>query len=178
MRRFVVGKRRELPSQRQVEERIDIGKKDMQEKETDLDKIASDVEKVRQTITTLDFGGTAEGTEQLESSIEKAEDVTASVFDKENEELEQIQDKGKEYETEIEERETTSNSDLEKISSTSAKINTKETINELVNAKEAVLRDIDFLSEQIKRAKEAREKSDATQRQLEERVNRDRRERR
>ena len=178
MKRFVVGKRRELPSQRQVKERIDIGEKDMQEKETDLDKIASDVERVRQTIAKLDFGGTAEGTEQLESSIETAEDVTGSVFDKENEELEQIQDKGKEYETEIEERETTSNSDLEKISSTSAKINTKETINELVNAKEAVLRDIDFLSEQIKRARDAREKSDATQRQLEERVNRDRRDRR
>lgn len=173
-----MGKRRELPSQKQVNERIDIGKKDMQEKETDLDKIASDVEKVRQTITKLDFGGTAEGTEQLENSIEKAEDVTASVFDAENEKLEHIQHKGEEYETEIEKREATSKSDLEKISSTSAKINTKETINELVNAKEAVLRDIDFLAEQIKRAKETREKSDATQRQLEERVNRDRRERR
>lgn len=173
-----MGKRRELPSQSQVKERIDISEKDMQVKETDLDKIASDVERVRQTITMLDFGGTAEGTEQLESSIEQAEDVTASVFDKENEELEQIQHKGKEYETEIEQRETTSNSDLEKISSTSAKIETTETINELLNAKEAVLRDIDFLSEQIKRARDAREKSDAAQRQLEERVSPGRRDRR
>jgi hypothetical protein len=167
-------KRRDLPSKRQVKERIDVSKKDMQEKETDLDKIASDVERVRETITKLDFGGTADGAQQLESSIEKAEDVTASVFDKENDELEQIQHKGKEYETEIDKRETTSKSDLEKISSTSTKIETKETINELVNAKEAVLREIDFLSSQIERAKDAREKSDAAQRQLEERVNRGR----
>ena len=167
-------KRRDLPSKRQVKERVDVSKKDMQEKETDLDKIASDVERVRETITNLDFGGTAEGTQQLESSIEKAKDVTASVFDKENDELEQIQHKGKEYETEIDKRETTSKSDLEKISSTSTKIETKETINELVNAKESILRDIDFLSGQIERAKDAREKSDAAQRQLEERVNRGR----
>jgi hypothetical protein len=167
-------KRRDLPSKRQVKERIDVSKKDMQEKETDLDKIASDVERVRETITKLDFGGTADGARQLESSIEKAEDVTASVFDKENDEREQIQHKGKEYETEIDKRETTSKSDLEKISSTSTKIETKETINELVNAKEAVLREIDFLSSQIERAQDAREKSDAAQRQLEERVNRGR----
>ena len=151
-------KRRDLPSKRQVKERIDVSKKDMQEKETDLDKIASDVERVRETITKLDFGGTADGAQQLESSIEKAEDVTASVFDRENDELEQIQHKGKEYETEIDKRETTSKSDLEKISSTSTKIETKETINELVNTKEAVLREIDFLSSQIERAQDAREK--------------------
>lgn len=164
-------KRRDLPSKRQVKERVDVSKRDMQEKETDLDKIASDVERVRETITKLDFGGTAEGSQQLESSIDKAEDVTASVFDKENDELEQIQHKGKEYETEIDKRETTSKSDLEKISSTSTKLETKETINEMVNAKEVILRDIDFLSSQIERAKDSREKSDAAQRQLEERVN-------
>jgi hypothetical protein len=165
-----MAKRRDLPSKHEVTERIEKNKKDMEEKEVDLEKVASDVETVRQTIEKLDFGGTAEGADQLEKSIESAEDVTTEVFEKEDQNLERIQSNSQEFEGEITDHRDTSESDLGKISDSSARIETRETTNELVRAKEAVLRDIDFLADRINRAADARKKSDTIQEKLKSRV--------
>jgi len=165
-----MAKRRDIPSKGEVTERIEKSKKDMEGKEVDLEKVAADVETVRQTLENLDFGGTAEGADQLEKTIESAENVTTEVFEREDENLERIQSNSQEFEGEITERRDTSESDLGKISDGSAKIETRETTNELVRAKEAVLRDIDFLAAQINRASDARKKSDTVQEKLKSRV--------
>jgi hypothetical protein len=143
----------------------------MEGKETDLDKIASDVETVRKTIEQLNFHGTSEASEEVESSIKSAEDVTKDAFDKKDESLEQTQKDNQEHEGDLQDRRGSSESGLGKISDSSARIETKETINELVKAKEAVLRDIDFFIDQIKRASDARKESDAIQEKLRARVN-------
>ena len=49
----------------------------------------------------LDFGGTAEGTEQLEQALERAEKVTEDVFGQENEILEQVQAESEAYESKM-----------------------------------------------------------------------------
>jgi hypothetical protein len=59
---------------------------------------------------------------------------------------------------------------LGKISDSSAKIETKETVNELVQAKEVVLKDIDFLADSINRISDAIKKSDAAQEKLKSRI--------
>jgi len=59
---------------------------------------------------------------------------------------------------------------LGKISDSRAKIETKETVSELEKAREAVLRDMDFLAEQVRRAIDARKESDAAQERLQARV--------
>jgi 6-pyruvoyl-tetrahydropterin synthase len=169
-RRENMARRKDVPTRHEVTEKIESNRKEMEGKETDLDKIASDVETVRQTIEQLDFSGTAEGSEQMESSIESAEDVTREVFDREDDSLEEVQTHNEEFEGELQDRQGSSESDLGKISDSSAKIETKETINELVKAKEAVLHDIDFLVEQIRRASDARKESDAIQERLRTRV--------
>ena len=166
-----MARRKDVPTRHEVTEKIETNKKEMEGMETDLDKIASDVETVRKTIEDLDFGGTAEGSEQVESSIRSAEDMTTEVFDKEDESLEQIQTDNEEFEGKIEDHRGSSESDLGKISDSSAKIETKETINEMVKTKEAVLRDINFLAEQITRASDARKESDVVQEKLRARVN-------
>ena len=165
-----MAKRGDLSSKREVSERIGKDKNDMEQKEVDLEKVASDVETVRHTLEKLDFGGTTEGAEQLEKSIESAENITTEVFEREDEDLEKIQSKGKEFEGEIAEHRNTSESDLGKISDSSAKIETKETINELVQAKEVVLKDIDFLADSINRISDAITKSDAAQEKLNSRI--------
>jgi len=142
----------------------------MEEKELDLDTLAMDVETVRETLEKLDFGGTRDGAEQLESSIKDAEEVTEGVFDEEDEDLDRIQEENKEFEGELDERRDTSDSDLGKVSDASSKIKTAETISELVKAKEAIMRDIDFLKEQIDRASDARQKSDEIQKKHEARI--------
>ena len=165
-----MAKRRDVPSKGEVTERVEKSNKDMEGKQVDLEKVASDVETVRQTLEKLDFGGTAEGADQLEKSIESAENVTTEVFEREDENLERIQSDSQQFEGEITDHRDTSESDLGKISDSSARIETKETINELIRAKETVLRDIDFLADQINRACDARKKSDAVQEKLKSRV--------
>ena len=171
-----MARRKDVPTRNEVTEKIESDKKEMEGKETDLDKIASDVETVRQTLEQLDFGGTAEGSDEVESSIESAEDVTTVVFDREDESLEQIQTHNEEFEGELQDHHGSSESDLGKISDASAKIETKEAINELEKAREAALRDIDFLAEQIGRASDARKESDTVQEKLQARVHTGKRE--
>ena len=165
-----MSRRSDVPTRSEVTEKIDTTKSEMEAKETDLDKTASDVETVRQTREQLDFGGTAEGSDEVESSIESAEDVTTEVFDKEDESLDQVQTRNEEFEGKLQDHQESSESDLGKISDARAKIDTKETINELAKTEEAVRRDIEFLDGEGRRASDAREKSDDIQRRLQARV--------
>ena len=165
-----MAKRRDVPTRHEVIERVEGNKEDMEKKEVDLDKIASDVETVRHTLENLDLDGTSEGSEEVEQSIESAENVTEQEFDKEDEELEQIQEDNQEFDGELNDRRGSSESDLGKISDASSGIETTETVKELERAKEAALRDIEYLREQIDRARAAREKSDDIQDKLQARV--------
>ena len=99
-----MAKHKDVPTRQEVSKKIEKNRKDMELKEINLDWIASDVETVRQTLEKLDFGGTAEGFDQVETSIKGAENVTADAFDREDEDLEQIQKDNQEYEGEIQDR--------------------------------------------------------------------------
>jgi len=165
-----MAKRKNVSKRKEFVEIIENDRKDMETKEGNLDKIASDVETVRDTLETLDFEGTSEASEEVERSIKSAEDVTTEVFDKEDKELERIHAENQEFEEEVKDRRRSSESDIEKISYTSVRIKTHETVNELLKAKEAVLHDIDFLSDQIDRANEGRNKSYAIQEKFQARV--------
>lgn len=154
----------------EVSEKIESGKKDMDGREINLEKIASDVDTVRRTLENLDFGGTIEGSEQVEHAIERAENVTTDVFSREDEGLEKAQKDIEGFEREIRDHQKTSESDLNKVSETKSRIKTKETVHELEAAREVAVRDIDFLIKQIERAREAREKSNSIQEKLLDRV--------
>ena len=157
-----MARRSDIRSRTEVTGEIETKKEDMDLKETDLDTIASDYEIVRQTLENLE-GGTVEGFDETEKCIEAAEDVTVEVFEKKDDELEEIQADTEEFEGEIKENRNSAESDLGKLSDASGKIETKETINKLVEAKEIVMRDMEFLGGEIDRAQDAREKSDAVQ---------------
>jgi len=160
----------DVSSRSEITEQVERTTSEMDEKEADLDKIASDVETVRETLDNLDLEGTQECAEELETAFNETEDVTVEEFDSEDESLEQIQDESQEHEGKIEGHRDSSESDLGKVSDASSRIELKVAQNELVKAKEAALRDIEFLAEQIDQAREAREKSDEIQSQLRARV--------
>jgi hypothetical protein len=172
-----MAKRRDIPSRHDVNERIEGDKRKMEIKETDLDKIATDVETVRGTLEKLDFRGTVEGSREAEESIENAEDVATDAFDKEDGALERIQTGNQEFGAELDDRRGASESDLKKVTDVSASIHRNEVVDKLKEAKEAVLRDVNFLAEQIERARVARERSDAIQERLKGRVQKGRRRR-
>ena len=161
---------KDITTRREISEKIETSKREMEGKEAVLNKVASDLDTVRQTLENLNLGGTAEGTEQVESAIESAKDVTTEVFNKEDQSLEEIHTSNEEFEGKLQEHRGSSESDLGKISDASARIETKEAISELAKAKEAALRDVDFLREQVRMAEDAREKSDAVQEKLQSRV--------
>ena len=166
-------KRGDMPSRSDISENVDQKNSEMEDKEIDLDKIATDVETVRHTLESLDLGGTSECANELETAFDDTESVTIEEFEKEDENLEQIQEETQEYEGEVGDHRDSSESDLGKISDASARIDTKETTNELIKAKEAALRDIEFLADQIDRAREAREKSEEAQQELQRRIQSD-----
>jgi len=157
-----MARRSDIRSRTEVTGEIEKKKEEMDTKETDLDTIASDHEIVRGTLENIE-GGTVEGFDETEKSIEAAEDVTVEVFEKKDDELEEVQAETHDFEGEIKENRNSAESDLGKLSDASAKIDTTETINELVEAKETVMRDMEFLAGEIDRAQDAREKSDAVQ---------------
>lgn len=163
-------KKGDTPSRSEITEKVETGKTDMSEKIEELDIIATDKETVTETLEGLDLEGTAEGTDDIESAIEQAEDVTVEVFDQEDENLEQIQSDTEEYEGELEERSDASESDRETITDAASRIETTDTANELDKAREAVSSDIEFLNEQDQTAKEAREENERLQQEHRSRV--------
>ena len=168
-------KRNDVPTRNELTETIEKQEDDMSEKAEELETTVSDVETVRDTLDSLDFGGTAEGADEVETSIENAEDVTVEVFERQDEGLEEIQGDVEDYESELQGRHGSSESDLGKLSDASGHVETQETVNELVNSKEGLLRDIEFLSGQTDRAKEARDESERVQNELQGRLSAKRR---
>lgn len=166
------------PRRPEIKEKIHQHKSDMESREVNLDRIASDVETVRETLEELEFDGTVEGTEEIETEIENAEDVTVEIFEEEDDTLDLIQEDASEYEDEMSDRSDSSENDLKKVSMARAKIETKETVAELQKAKEAVVRDIEFLIEQIGIANEDIKNSEQAQRDLNKRVHDDKKRRR
>ena len=160
----------DAPTRGEITEKIDTQKTDMSEKAEELDTIATDTETVRETLESLDFEGTSEGADEVESAIEQAEDVTVEIFDTEDENLEEIQSDAEEYEGELQERTDSSESDLDKISDAAGEIETQETVSELNNAEAAVSSDIEFLNEQDETAREAREENERLQQEHRSRV--------
>jgi len=153
----------DTPTRSEVTETVEKHQGDMSEKVEELDVIATDTETVRETLESLDFDGTVEGTDDVEGFIEQAEDVTVDIFEREDESLEQIQTDGEEYEGELQGRSDSSESDLDKISAAAARIETSDTVDELAHAKAAVTSDIGFLNEQNESAQEAREENERLQ---------------
>lgn len=154
-----MARRSDVPTRGEITDKVDKHETDMHDKADEIEETVEDVETVRQTLEELDLGGTAEGGDAVEQAIEGAEDVSVSEFDEESQELEQIEGEDEEHEHELEERSDTTSSDLGKISDASGRIHSDAANNELIEAKESALRDIEFLSDQAKRAQEAREES-------------------
>jgi len=155
----------------EIVERVDILKTDISESESDMEIIAKDVEVIKNTLKKLDFGSTtSEGYEEINNHIDAAEDITKEEFRKEDDLLEKKQDNSAVLEKNLSNRNESSEKNIDKVSGVEGAIKTKETSNELNKAKNAALKDMEFLITQIDRARREREKSEKIQRQLQAKV--------
>ena len=163
-------KKTDAPTRNEVTERVGKNDDEMKEGGEQLNIITIDTETVRETLESLDFEGTVDATDEVEGAIEQAEEVTVEAFENTDEILEEAQSETEDHENELQERSDSGQMDLGKISDASGRIETKDTVNELVNAKEGVLKDIDFIDEHEQRAKDARDESERLQQEYRSRV--------
>ena len=169
-----MARKKKLLGRREIENRVEKAGKEMEQKEDILEKDVSDIETIRKTLDGLE-GGTSEGFEQVESSIGDAENVTTEAFEREDHDLDRIQEDSQEFGREIQEGQESAESDSTKISDATTEFKTKEPEKEFLRAKEQVSRDIDVLKEHDELERRAREKSDAIQEKLKARVHSERR---
>lgn len=157
-------------SRGQIKETHERNVEHMRIKEHDLDLVASDVETIRHTLDSLEFSGTTEGTDEVENTFMRAEDVTVDVFERKDQDLEEIHHEAESHQVDLQERTDLSETDRERIADAVAKLDTSESVNELSRAQQAAASDIEFLSGQIERAREAKAESDKLQDEYQSRV--------
>ncbi len=148
------------------------GKKDrqadnMRELHEKLGQTAKDLTTVRGLLAQLDLdGGTAEGADEIEQSVDRTENVTEEVFDRDDEVLEREHGDGESFQSELTERKETSEGNLGRITDATAPLETRETIDQIREGKEAALRDVDFLHDLVQRAMESLQESEDFQEDL------------
>ena len=147
------------PREDDVTKKVNRRGTEMDDKGEKVERSADDVQTERRTRERLDLGGTSDAAEAIEQAIEAAEDVSVEQFDSESDELQEIHTESEEHEDELQERADTTSSDLGKISDASAEIHSDTANAQLVDAKGAAMRDIEFLDQEMQRAQEAREES-------------------
>jgi hypothetical protein len=154
------------PTRSEITEQISENSEKMHEQIEDLDTAAADSETVQGTLESLDrdsAGGTSDAAAEVQSAIERAQDVATEIFNQEDAELDDIQNEAEQYEGEIQERTEASQSDQERVSDAAGNIDRQETAGELEKARDAIASDIDFLEDQHEQAKSAREETERLQ---------------
>ena len=167
-----MARKSDVPSRGEITDTIGKHKDDMSEKIESLDSISEDAVTVQETLESLNFEGTSEGTDEVQSSIEKAEEVTLECFDNEDQNLEEIQDASQEYEIGLQERVDSGESDIEMISDAVSRITTADTHGELEQAQTSIQEDLNFLSDQNEAARIAREENEQHQQECHSRIQR------
>jgi len=167
--------RSDLPSHSDIEETVQENNDNMSEKIEEMEILTDDTETVRDALASLDLNTTVEGSEEVESSVESAEDVTVGMFDTEDSNMDGIQSEAKDYADQIDDRHDSAESDLDQVRDAVGRIETDETIGELENAESCVEQEMDFLKENNEEAEQAREESEQSQQELQSRINSGRR---
>ena len=170
-----MGKRGDGVSRNEVTEKVAKHREGLEEQGKKLEQVVSDIEVIRKTLDDLELRGTSDAVDQVENGIEGAEDVSVNEFGQEGRQLEQIQKESEAHEGELHERSDATTSDLGRLSDATGRIVSDATNKAFLAAKEAALRDIDFLAEQARRALADREESRRLKEEHERRVSEKRR---
>lgn len=158
------------PTRSEITEHVENDSEKMHEKIEELETATEDSETVQNTLDSLDLEGTSDGAAEVQAAVERAQDVATEIFEREDTELEAIEDEAEQYEGDIRELSEASQSDVEKVSDAIGKIDRQETSQELEHAREAVESDIEFLQEQTEQAQNAREETSRLQQDYRSRV--------
>ena len=167
-----MAKRKNLSTRGEIQDTVTENRDEMNEITDDLDIKATDTEIVRETLDDLNMDGfTTEGAEEVEETIEKAEDVTVELFEEQDDNLEQTIDKAKDYSDELNDNKESGEKDLSKVVEASGKIETNETVDELAHTKTSAMEDIEFLEERESEAVDDQQNTEQARKELQHRIN-------
>ncbi len=161
---------RELRSRIEVTEGVREMDKEMQEKIEDMDDDAHDVEVIHDLQMNLE-GGTIEGIETVEESVNCAAENAEQLFERDDEELENIESKSDAMIDEIQEDKDRVEEDAERIDQAEVSLLKRENYGELQVAKDRTRDDAEFLDSKMKELTEANELNRSQSKDLRERVN-------
>ncbi|MBT3379364.1 MAG: hypothetical protein HN742_26430 [Lentisphaerae bacterium] len=156
-------RRGESTSRDDIRETVDRTEEDLDSRGTELEVLKVDVETVRNAVERINWGGTSDAVEIMESAVDGAEQAVIDTHGRQTAELDEVQAENAEHGDELGERSDVDREDADHISDTAGGVSTQESVNELTRARDAVLQDIDFLLEQIDRAQTAGERSQELQ---------------
>jgi len=165
-----MARRSDVRSRSEIQETKDQHKRDMDEKAQELGESVEDNETVRETDDALDMGGTAEGADQIEGAMDRAQEVTYDVFERQDRELEGVQEESERDGTDLKERGKSAETDMSRIDSAAAEAHNRETADGLAKAKEMVAEDREFLDDTAEEEEQAHEESERLQKEYGDRV--------
>lgn len=158
--------RRSGRSRSEISERTVRDQQEMQEHEHSLDETVGDIETVRGTLEALDLSGTAEGAAAIDQAIERAECGAVDLFESQDVELESVHESSEAAETEVHEQAEEVEADLDNIREAERKLETQVARDGLESARDSGDEDREFLDDQEKRARAAREASEQAQQEF------------
>lgn len=165
-----MARRSDAPSRREVTEKTDQQRDTMREMEDTLETIVGDIETIRQTLDSLEGGGTTEGADSVEGHIQEADNVTVEAFGREDEGLERTQAESQEYGGELQEHGDAADSDRQRISDAERSLRTDDAAGALRETLDAAQEDVEFLKEQFERNSNDHKESEQIQQELQSRA--------
>ena len=130
----------------------------MEDHESQLDDISSDVVVVTETLSEIK-GGTIEGQEAEQQAIESAREIGVDRFSEEKVEVEQVHEDAEVLETEMDEGRGVAENDVEKINEADSKLKADIAGDKLTEAASEAQSDIDLLNEYTDLSRQEREES-------------------
>lgn len=137
----------------ELSEKSDCQAERRRELHRELEEKAQDISTVRQLKRELDLAqATSDGAAEIEASVESANDVSEEQFDRQDGQLEDAHRDARDDQADLSGRRDASDSNLAKISSDTASLKTRETIDKIRESKEAAIRETEFLEDLERRA--------------------------
>ena len=121
----------------------------MDEKLRDLGLERDDVLVTRETLGELEGDGTEEGCQEVVEAIERAEGVARETFERDGCILKDIHYEGKEQAEGLQDGRESVERDVERIIGATGRINVRDNVRDLEQAREKALQDKDFLERHI-----------------------------
>jgi hypothetical protein len=130
----------------------------------------SDHEVVEGTQDSLDLNLTEEGAQSVESGLQEAKGAARNEFAEHDGKLEHIQDENTGLERDINERERSGESDLNRTETSRTQIEVRQVVDHMERVLDSLREDLDFLRGEGTRTKDLREQSEQEQAALRSRL--------